>query len=392
MPQEALRAITPVGRIIWGSVSERATQDYDGNNYEAGKGPFQFGFAVLKTDPAVGGFLGQLYQQAKAGYSNNANMGVRIDNEWNGGFQGLNFRFKVKDGDRPNADGTMNANAKGCWVFAMSTTLPFKCGNAQNVEIDPKTVKRGYYCDVACSIKINEKTDGTAGIYINPNVVRLIAFGEEIVGGISVEDAFKGHAAPTALPPGASITPVAPAGGIPLPAGATSLPPGQTGNVPSALPTPGGIPASVPSAAIPLPQTAVAPAATAPRFDPATGQPITTAAPPAQAIAGYDPATGAPIYAAAPTPAPVAAAPVITGYDPATGAPIYAGAPAAIPAPVQAAQVIIGYNQQTGQPIYGAPNGGLPQPNPTSTTGYPINPATGQAVQPYPGILQPPGQ
>lgn len=232
MSQEAIKAITPVGRIVWGSVYDRQTEDYDGNKYNPGEGPFQFGLAILKTDPNVGNLLMAIYNQAKAGYQNNPQIGQRIDNEWQSGFTMGLFRFKVKDGDQPNSKGVVNPNAKGHWVFAFQTTLPLKCGNTMNAEIDPKTVKTGYFVDIAMTCKINDKVDGTAGVYLNPQVVRLIAFGDEITGGPSVEEAFAGYAAPTNLPPGASLTPKAPAsdpgtvgGGLPGQGG-----PGMAGN------------------------------------------------------------------------------------------------------------------------------------------------------------------
>lgn len=210
MTQEAIKLITPVGRIIWGSVYDRQTEDYDGNKYNPGEGPFQFGLAILKTDPNVGNMLMAIYQQAAAGYQNNPQISARIGQEWQSGFTMGLFRFKVKDGDQPNQKGIINPNAKGHWVFAFQTTLPLKCGNTMNAEIDPKSVKTGYFVDIAMTCKINEKVDGTAGVYLNPQVVRLIAFGDEITGGPSVEEAFAGYAAPTQLPPGASLTPKAP--------------------------------------------------------------------------------------------------------------------------------------------------------------------------------------
>lgn len=229
MPQESKRLISPVGRIIWGSVSELNTRDMTGKpEPDAEKHAYTFGLAIRKDDPGVGPLLQAFYQQALAGYPNNQMMANRIAQEWQSGFTGVAFRFKVKDGDRPlQRTGKPDDNARGCWVISCKTKIPIKCANAQNVEIDPKTVERGYFVDVALSIAVNEKTDNTAGLYVNPMVVRLLAFGEKIMGGISIEDAFAGHAAPTQLPPGASATPVAPAGGIPgFPQGAGAQFPG----------------------------------------------------------------------------------------------------------------------------------------------------------------------
>lgn len=250
MPQEAISFITPVGRVIWGSIHERATEDYDGKAYEPGKGPYQFGLAIRKDDPGVGDMLTKIYTQAMAGYATNAGLQQRIGQEWQSGFAGLSFRFKIKDGDKPNAQGQHNPNSAGCWVFSMQTSLDFKACNAQNVEVDKKSIERGYFVDVHLGVKVNDNVDATAGVYLNPNVVRLIAYGEKIVGGISIEDAFKGHAAPVALPPGASATPLAPANGMPAMPGASGAAP-QVANpaVPqvAALPTPIASPSSAPA-------------------------------------------------------------------------------------------------------------------------------------------------
>lgn len=246
MAQEAIIFITPVGRIVWGSVSERATKDYDGKDYAPGTGPYQFGLAIRKDDPGVNDMLGKIYNQAVAGYPNNAAMAQRIQNEWQSGFAGLSFRFKIKDGDKPNAKGQMNDNTKGCWVFSLSTTLDFKACNAQGQEISRAEIETGYYVDLNVSVRVNENTDGTAGVYINPNVVRLIAFGEKITGGMSIEDAFKGHAAPTILPPGASATPLAPAGGMSVPGAPAAAQPAPT---PAASPAP-GLPTASPSSQV----------------------------------------------------------------------------------------------------------------------------------------------
>lgn len=275
MPQESKRLISPVGRIIWGSVSELNTRQMDGKpEPDVEKHAYTFGLAIRKDDPGVGTLLQTFYQHAVAGYPNNQMMANRIAQEWQSGFAGAAFRFKVKDGDRPEQrTGKLNPNAQGCWVIACKTKIPIKCANAQNVEIDPKTVERGYFVEVALSIAANEKTDNTAGLYVNPMVVRLLAFGEKIMGGISIEDAFAGHAAPTQLPPGASATPVAPAGGIPglpgfqqggaippnqapgFPAPAGGAAPQQIGMAPGApvvqQPNMGNVPGFAPNAAYP---------------------------------------------------------------------------------------------------------------------------------------------
>lgn len=256
MTQEAISFVTPVGRIVWGSVSERATEDYDGKPYEHGKGPYQFGLAIRKDDPGLNDMLGKIYSQAMAGYSTAAHIQQRIQQEWQSGFAGLSFRFKIKDGDKPNAQGQYNENTKGCYVFALSTSLDLKACNAQNQQIDAREIERGYYADVHVSVKVNGNTDGTAGIYINPNVVRLVGFGEKIVGGIDIATAFGSAPAP-ALPPGASATPVAPAGAmLTLPPVGSGAPVAGPPMANPAVPPMPGLPTASPSSAPVQPHTA----------------------------------------------------------------------------------------------------------------------------------------
>lgn len=269
--QEAIHVVSPLGRLTRGSLTERATQDYDGNPYEDGKGPFEVGFAVLKTDPNINEFLGKLYTQAVAGYPNNAQMKQRIDNEYSSGFSMGQFRFKIRDGDKPNQKGQTNQNTIGHWVFNLSTNLPFKTTytdqyglkltDAMGVtiparsEIDPKLAKVGDYGHFAISTRVNGKLDGTAGLYLNPNAFMLAGYGEAITGGVSLDEAFASIpmgtlptgasvAAPNALPSAAPATQVAPvpaAGGAPaLPTASPTEPhtaflngaPAQTGGMP----------------------------------------------------------------------------------------------------------------------------------------------------------------
>jgi hypothetical protein len=348
MPQESKRLISPVGRIIWGSVSELNTRDITGKpEPDVEKHAYTFGLAIRKDDPGVGSLLQAFYQQAVAGYPNNQMMTNRIAQEWQSGFAGVAFRFKVKDGDRPlQRTGKPDDNARGCWVISCKTKIPIKCANAQNVEIDPKTVERGYFVDVALSIAVNEKTDNTAGLYVNPMVVRLLAFGEKIMGGISIEDAFAGHAAPTQLPPGASATPVAPAGGIP------GLPGFPQSGAPQGMPQ-SGAPAAPMNNGPTAPNSAYPSNPQMPGFTP-----------PPQGAGAQFPGG----------PAQTQAAPA-TGYPSNPQMPQGAGAPMPGGAGYAPAQ------------MPGFPNG-----NTGSPTGYPINPATGQPYQPHPGFAAGPGQ
>jgi hypothetical protein len=146
------------------------------------------------------------------------------------------FSMKVADGDKASAEGRVNEHTKGCFVLYFSSIYAPKAVGPDPAftEIDPAIVKRGFYVQIAGNIGPNEQPGDRAGIYLNGNVVRLIAEGEEIRGGIDAAAAFGGAAAPTALPPGAR------------PLGSTSGHGASFGAAPAGLP---GLPGAAPAPA-----------------------------------------------------------------------------------------------------------------------------------------------
>lgn len=273
---EYLHLVTPVGRLVRGSLTERAKTDYDGNTYPEGEGRFELGFAIRKDDPATGEFLGKLYQKAAA---DAPNLKQKIDAEWQSGFTMGAFRFKVRDGDKPNQKGQVNQNTVGHYVLNLSTQLPVKftytdqyglkltdvMGQAipPRTEISPDKIKIGDYAHIAVSVKYNGKTDHTAGIYLSQSAVMLAGYGEAISGGLSLDEAFAnvpvgqlpgGASVASAAPAPAGMTlpnaaPVAPPADAPAPVGMPSLPTASPTNVqphtaflqnaPAGLPLPG---------------------------------------------------------------------------------------------------------------------------------------------------------
>lgn len=250
---EYLHLVTPVGRLTRGSLTERAKTDYDGNPYADGEGPFELGLAIRKDDPATAEFLGKLYAKAVA---DAPSFKAKIDGEWSSGFSMGAFRFKIRDGDKPNQKGQVNQNTVGHYVLNLSTQLPVKFTYTDQyglkltdvmgqpipprTEISPDKIKIGDFAHIAVSVKYNGKIDHTAGLYLSQSAVMLAGYGEAISGGLSLDDAFA--AVPMGqLPTGASVAGVtaAPAMGLPTPVTA------------AALPTPGGV--SMPGGAPTLP-------------------------------------------------------------------------------------------------------------------------------------------
>lgn len=254
MAQEAINILSGLGRLVRGSLTARQTHDYDNNPYEEGKGPFELGFAVAKTDPKAGEVLTKVYQHASAAYAANPTILQRMKSEWESGFAIGAFRFKIRDGDKPNQEGRVNENTVGHWVINLASYIPFKCTyvqgyglpkfkNAQGVDIEPNTeihpslIKIGDFVHMNIGTKANEKTDHTAGMFMNINAVILAAHGPAITGGIDLKSATEGLVI-GALPPGASVAPVA---GLPATAPAGNVAPVAAA---SGLPAPAGVPAT----------------------------------------------------------------------------------------------------------------------------------------------------
>ncbi len=251
---------TPVGRFVSGSLTEKRTTDNDNRPIQPEKQRYEFGLAIQKSDPALPGMLQTIAAAAKAGYQQRPDIQQRVD-AW---FQTMSgFSMKISDGDKPAArTGDVNQNTAGCFVIWFSTSMDILAANAQNTQIDPASIKRGWFVDVAASVKANGLTDNNAGVYMNPTCVRLIAEGEEIVGGMNIETALQNApVAPTQLPPGArpvGSTPQAPAtSGAPgtgLPGAAPAVP---TQAAPAPAQTaPAGLPGAAPTQPPAQPQTA----------------------------------------------------------------------------------------------------------------------------------------
>lgn len=252
-----LYLVTPLGRLTRGSLTERAKTDYDGNPYAEGEGPFELGLAIRKDDPATTAFITQLYQKAVA---DAPNLKAKIDAEWSSGFTAGAFRFKIRDGDKPNQKGQQNQNTLGHYVLNLSTNLPIKFTYTDQYglkltdvmgqpipprsEITPDKIKIGDFVHIAISTKYNGKFDHTAGLYLSQSAVMLAGYGEAISGGLSLDDAFASVPQAAAPLPGMSVAgapstaPNAP--GLPAPAPQPAAAPAPAGvpSLPTASPTP----------------------------------------------------------------------------------------------------------------------------------------------------------
>lgn len=258
-----LDLISSAGRIVAGNVAKANPLDMNGKPRT--KPQYFFALAIAKTDPNVGALMQNMFQFAMQQYSQYPDVTRRIQM---GLAPGSQFAWKIDDGD--SAKLRERPGHAGCWIFKFSTTIAPKAVDRNNQLIDPTHIKTGYYADVAFSVSANAKTDHTAGLYVNPNFVRLLGYGEEIVAGPTAEQRFgaapapqMGSAAPLAPggAPGGFPGGVAPAtqqaapsgfggapahsGGFQQPAGAMGQHQPAMGNVPMGNGAPAGVPGSM---------------------------------------------------------------------------------------------------------------------------------------------------
>lgn len=142
------------------------------------------------------------------------------------------FAMKYKDGDAIDHRGqsfNQREGYAGHLVFSCTTSIPikfFKYDNGQNFQIN-EGIKCGDYVNVQLNIKAHPSTGGNSkpGLYLNPNAVQFLGFGEEIINSPSGDDIF-GNSAPV-MPAGASATPIAPPGMLVPPGQQQAYPPPQ---------------------------------------------------------------------------------------------------------------------------------------------------------------------
>lgn len=255
MANELIQFTTPVGRLVGGSVSVPQDKDADGKPLiiKTGKNTGQptVKYYVALAIPKAPGQ--QHWAQRPAGLP--ANVPYWGEQIWAVGHKAFpnvaashQFAWKVEDGDSeiPNKKGTKPCNREGFagnWILHCGSTWPIQAVEYEKTgkaPIDPKTIKRGYYVEIAISCQGNGSGQNP-GIYLNPQCINLRAFGPEIVVGFDADNAGFGQGG--ALPPGASTTPPAssfasappPAGAAPVPApGAPYTPPPMAGLAPPA--------------------------------------------------------------------------------------------------------------------------------------------------------------
>ena len=240
--------MTPVGRIVQGSVALQAQKDMDTNQPLLNDdGSPQMGVFLALAFPKVlptgaantefDNFRLQLAQVAAAVWPAFFPTGPSIVST------NPQFSWKIQDGDGVDKSGRSVADKpgfKGHWIVRFYTSFPFGCFPMgqwlphQVMQKPEDIVKRGHWVRMSIECKSNN-ADITKrqvpGIALYPKLLEYIQRGEEIVGGPDAAATF------SAAPVG--YMPAAPADGSPIPTpGATTLPPPPVVAAPVAIPLP----------------------------------------------------------------------------------------------------------------------------------------------------------
>ena len=214
--------VTPPGRIVWGNPARSQTKKDQKTKQpiiKDGKPVEQWVFGVAFTKAEFEQQVMPHLQQEVASLFPN---GVPAK-----------FSWKFKDGDGVDGQGkpyNTREGYAGHYILTVSTEVfappIYKNENGKYRQIEAHEIKTGDYIVVKLNVKANAPADAshTPGIYVNPQGIELIGYGQEIItSGINPDEAFGGKT--YTLPPGASATPLAPVGGVVAP---------NMGNVPAA--------------------------------------------------------------------------------------------------------------------------------------------------------------
>lgn len=203
-----LEFLTPVGRLVQGSVFEAQTKNKTGQPLLDKNGQprvsYFIGVAFAKTDAAFGQVLQLAQQAARTGFPHLFNAQGQCTHP--------RFAWKIMDGDGVDDDGKPNANKPG---FAGHWVL--KCGSgfaprafyqgryAPHEQIqDPRAIPRGYYVRVAGTIEGNGDA-AKPGLYVNFSMVELVGGEPSMIinTGPDASAVFGGAAAtlPAGVPP-----------------------------------------------------------------------------------------------------------------------------------------------------------------------------------------------
>lgn len=205
---------TDTGRIVWGHPLTPKMKKYGDGPQKGqqvlrdGKPVEQYSFGVAYPKPYFDAVIRpQMIQEVSTGFPQGTPQ---------------NFAWKITDGDGVDSQGkpfNQREGYAGCYVLAVSTESfappVFKFENGQFRQLTAAEIKCGDYVACALTFKLNIPQDRTRkpSVYVNPNGVNLIGYGQEIQNS-SFDPSESFGSGQFSMPAGASAMPVssAPAG------------------------------------------------------------------------------------------------------------------------------------------------------------------------------------
>tara|TARA_R110000851_G_scaffold9579_3_gene35570 strand:+ start:12838 stop:13767 length:930 start_codon:yes stop_codon:yes gene_type:complete len=196
--------LTPIGRLVEGSLYKANTTDWQG-------APL-----VVKTGPNAGQTRTEYYfalaiAKGQEQHWSQTPWGLEIYNAACSGFpngepQRPDFAWKITDGDSqvPNKRGVApytKEGQAGHWIVKFSSGFQPKLYNADGSQqiVEPDAIKTGYFVQVSGTVEPNGN-QGNPGVYINHNMVALAGYGPEIISGPDAATVgFGGAAAPQGM-------------------------------------------------------------------------------------------------------------------------------------------------------------------------------------------------
>lgn len=284
-----MKYTSPIGRIVQGNGLIGNPQFVQGTQTpKLGKNGEQqvnwyVSVAFDKANPKTGEMIAAIFTEAArlfpALFPYGYQAAARADTQPPinaGGCIRSDFAYKVVDGDGYDANGKAHAlkeGWKGCWILKISTyagAMRVVNGLKNNETItevgnEPGKIKTGDF--VVCCLDISSngwKGDAQSkpGIFMNPDLLQLVGYGDPIISGPNPDEMLKDVAAATGgyVPAGMSTTPNVAAlpGAVGLPA--PLQPAGSAGALP-VIPPANALP-GLPAAAA-APQYVIAPEAAA---------------------------------------------------------------------------------------------------------------------------------
>lgn len=227
--------LTPVGRLVMGSLYKPSTKDADGN-------PLVYKFGANAGQPRANYFLALAIPKTGEGHWKHTEWGKVIYSVGVAAFPQTHssgqFAWKVADGDSQehNSRGKRNCDSEGFagnWILRFSGSYAPKVYREENSAyvqvLDQDYIKPGYFVQISGTVDGNGSQQ-RPGVFLNHSMVAFSGFGAEIHFGPDANSVGFGKAP---MPAGALPTPVASSAPLPSvpPAPPAPAPPSTSGPV-----------------------------------------------------------------------------------------------------------------------------------------------------------------